>query len=116
MTSSHLFFIIITVILLSTGQILFKLASASINLSAPSFAASLLNIQFFVALIVYFFATIMWLLVLKEAPLRQVYPFSALAFFVVPVMSHFFLGEDLAWNTFTGGILIVAGVLVSVYR
>ena len=54
--------------------------------------------------------------VLKATPLRIAYPFAALAFFIVPVLSHFFLGEDLHWNTFAGAFLIALGVWVSIYR
>ncbi|MBF6648520.1 EamA family transporter [Methylobacter sp. BlB1] len=78
-------------------------------------AASLLNIKLIVALVVYFFATIMWLLVLKVTPLRVAYPFVALAFFIVPILAHFLLNENISWNTFVGAILIALGVWVSVY-
>lgn len=101
---------------LSIGQILFKISASAINLSFSGFINSLLNIKLVIALSVYFIATIMWLLVLKSTPLRVAYPFAALAFFIVPVLAHFLLGENISWNTFVGASLIAIGVWVSVYK
>lgn len=116
MPYTQLSFIILTVIALSTGQILFKLASSSFDLSPQNLINSVLNVKLIGALTVYFFATVMWLLVLKATPLRVAYPFVALAFVIVPVMAHFLLGESLKWNTFAGAAIIAIGVWVSSYR
>lgn len=107
-------FIIGTVIALSVGQVLFKLASVSFELSISGMWSSFTNIKLIAALIVYLLATVMWLLVLKVTPLRLAYPFAALAFFVVPILGYFLLGEQLSWNTFAGAALIALGVYVSV--
>lgn len=107
---------IFTVVLLASGQILFKLASEDIVLKSTQIFTSFLSFKLFLALFVYFVATIMWLIVLKETPLRLAYPFVALAFFIVPIVSHFFLGESIGWNTFTGALIIALGVYVSVYK
>lgn len=109
-------FIVLTVIALSVGQILFKLAASDIEFSITGFINSLLNIKLVIALVVYFIATIMWLFVLKATPLRVAYPFAALAFFIVPMLAHFLLGESINWNTFAGAGLIAIGVWVSVYQ
>ena len=116
MSLSQLAFTILTVLALSAGQILFKMAASNFEFSATGLVSSLLNIKLIIALVVYFFATIMWLLVLKGTPLRVAYPFAALAFFVVPILAHFFLGETINWNTFAGASLIAVGVWVSVYK
>ena len=115
MSLTQLSFILLTVVALSAGQILFKMAAGSFEFSASGFINSLLNIKLIIALVVYFFATIMWLFVLKDTPLRVAYPFFALAFFVVPILAHFLLGESINWNTFAGSALIAIGVWVSVY-
>lgn len=109
-------FTILTVISLAIGQILFKMASSTIEFNAKGFFSSLLNTKLIMALLVYGIATIMWLAVLKAAPLRLAYPFVAIAFFVVPVLAHFLLDEAVGWNTFVGAVLIASGVWVSVYR
>lgn len=116
MSLFQLTFILLTVIALSAGQILFKMAASELEFSLSGFVASLLNARLIAALVVYFFATVMWLLVLKATPLRVAYPFAALAFFVVPILAHFLLGESINWNTFAGAGLIAIGVCVSVYQ
>jgi drug/metabolite transporter (DMT)-like permease len=116
MTSYQFVLIILTVAALSAGQMLFKMAATSMEFSSAGFVDSLLNTKLIVALIVYFVATIMWLIVLKVTPLRIAYPFVSLAFIVVPILAHYVLGESINWNTFAGAALIGAGVLVSVYQ
>lgn len=116
MSIFQLAFILLTVAALATGQILFKLASESISFTAAGFLGSLFDLRLMVALVVYAVATIMWLAVLKITPLRLAYPFVALAFVIVPVLAHFFLGEKVAWNTFAGAVLIGLGVWLSVWK
>jgi drug/metabolite transporter (DMT)-like permease len=116
MSLPQLTFTILTVLALSVGQILFKIAASNFEFSATGFVGSLLNMKLIIALIVYFFATIMWLFVLKGTPLRIAYPFVALAFFVVPILAHFLLGEKINWNTFAGAGLIAVGVWISAYQ
>ncbi|WML89825.1 EamA family transporter [Thiothrix lacustris] len=113
MTFSQVVLIIFTVMALSVGQVLFKISSSQINFSLTGILPSLLNIQLILALFVYFFATGMWLFVLKQLPLRVAYPYVALAFVIVPLLSHFLLNEKLQWNTFVGAALIFSGVWVT---
>jgi drug/metabolite transporter (DMT)-like permease len=105
-----------TVVALSAGQVLFKIAAAEIDLSVTGFARSLLNVNLLAALLVYFVATIMWLLVLRVSPLRIAYPFAGFSFVVVPLMAHYLLDEAIGWNTIAGAILIGAGIWVSSFR
>ncbi len=109
-------FAILTVLALSLGQILFKVASGSIVFGWPGLLNSLLNPKLLLALGVYAVATVMWLYVLKTTSLTLAYPFAALAFFVVPILSHFLLGEPLRLNTFLGAGVIAVGVGISVLR
>lgn len=106
--------IILTVFALSTGQILFKLAATSFTYNPDSMVSSFLDMKLIVALLVYAVATVMWLMVLRSMPLRLAYPFVALAFFIVPIMAHYLLGETLNWKTFAGAALIGIGVWVSI--
>jgi undecaprenyl phosphate-alpha-L-ara4N flippase subunit ArnE len=106
--------IILTVFALSTGQILFKLAATSFTYNPNSIIASFLDMKLIIALLVYAVATVMWLMVLRSMPLRLAYPFVALAFFIVPIMAHYLLGEALNWKTFAGAALIGVGVWISI--
>lgn len=114
MTLLQFALIILTVFALSTGQILFKLAATSFSYDPNSFISSFLDMKLISALLVYAVATIMWLVVLRTMPLRLAYPFVALAFFMVPIMAHYFLGEALGWKTFAGAVLIGVGVWISI--
>lgn len=112
----HQFLLIVfTVILLSIGQVLFKYASEKIDINQNGIIFGLfLNPIVILALIVYAIATITWIISLIGVELRIAYPFAALAFLIVPILSHLFLGESLSVNTFIGAFLIIFGVLVSI--
>ena len=116
MTFLQLLLILFTVFLLSVGQILFKMASDDIVLTFAGILQSLVSVKLIVAFSVYSIATVLWLIALKGVPLRVAYPFVALAFFIVPVLAHFLLGEALSWNTYVGAGIIALGVTVSACR
>lgn len=116
MSAMQLSFILVTVMALSIGQILFKMVAPTLEFSPQAFIPSLFNVKLIVALSVYFGATILWLAVLKTVPLRIAYPFISLAYFVVPILSHFIFSETLSWNTYAGALLIALGVWVSVFQ
>lgn len=116
MTAPQLVLILFTVFLLSAGQILFKLASADVVLSYSGILPSLFKPKLLIALLVYAVATVLWIIALKDLPLRLAYPFVALAFVIVPTMAHFLLGEPVSWNTYLGAALIAVGVIVSVFQ
>ena len=67
----------------------------------------------FIALHVFLYAgaTALWVYVLKTVPLNIAYPFMGLAFVVVPVVAHFFVGEVLAWQHLAGGLEQLGEVL-----
>lgn len=114
MTFRQLLLTVLTVLLLSIGQVLFKYASGKINIESKGlFAGLLLNPAFIIAIAVYAVATISWLFVLKAIPLKVAYPFAALAFVLVPIFASIFLGETLRFTTFAGAIVIIIGVYIS---
>lgn len=113
-TPLQLLTIILSVILLSAGQILFKMAASEMNFTARKILISLINPKFLIALLVYAVATLFWLMSLKEVPLRVAYPFAALAFFIVPTLSHLILGETVTWRTYLGALMISIGVFISI--
>ena len=75
-----------------------------------------LNAYFFVALVVYGAATLLWVWLLKTLPLNVAYPFVGLAFLIVPLLAAFFLQEPLDWRHLAGGLLIASGVALSSWR
>lgn len=114
MSLRQLFSVLMTVLALSVGQILFKLAARDMREGEPLVQQVLLNFWLYVALAVYGFATIFWIVLLRQVPLQLAYPFVALAFFFVPILAYWFLGEALRWQSFAGAGLILLGVWVAV--
>ncbi len=102
------------VLMIATGQILFKMAATrGAQLTGSGFWESWLTWPFMTALAVYGFATLLWVWTLRHIALNVAYPVFALAFLIVPVLGNYLLGEPLHWRHFAGGALIVAGVALS---
>ncbi|MBL8576852.1 MAG: transporter [Mesorhizobium sp.] len=105
--------LVLTPLLISAGQILFKLTSARAGaLSASGLLSTLMDPYLIVALAIYGLGTIVWVYVLKAVPLTVAYPFMALTFCVVPLLAWMLLGETLSLRYMLGTGLIVAGLLV----
>ena len=111
MSISQIIFILITVVLLSIGQVLFKFAAMDMK-NIDIF--SLLNPKLILALCVYCIATLVWIGVLRFTPLRLAYSFIALTFLIVPLLSWFWLNEPININTFVGAAVILIGIWISV--
>ena len=107
--------IFVTVLGLSFGQILFKLAASELPPFADWTLTSFFSRWLISAFFVYFAATACWVLALRITPLRLAYPLAALGFVVVPILAHYMLGETLRPSTLIGSLVIVAGVLISVW-
>ena len=102
-----------TVLGLSAGQILFKLGATHINQDVDRSLLAWLNWPIFLALVIYGVSTVIWIWVLRTMPLRIAYPVSALGFFFVPVLGHYFLGEGLSVRTIVGAMVIILGIVIS---
>jgi len=53
-----------------------------------------------------------WLLVLKEMDLIKAYALSSINFLIIPLLSRFFLREELDLKYLTGALLIIPGILL----
>jgi drug/metabolite transporter (DMT)-like permease len=100
--------IILSTFLASVGQLLLKESLAMY----PIF----FNIKFFLGLISYTFGFLLWLYGLYKLPLLYIYPFTALTFIFVTLLSYFMLHEVITLNYLFGSILIIVGILVINYR
>ena len=110
----HFTLTILTVIALSVGQILFKLAARGLAGTEPLIQQILVNYYLWIAMAVYGVATALWVALLRHIPLHIAYPFVALAFLFVPVLGHWVLDEPLRWQSLVGALVIVVGVWISV--
>jgi drug/metabolite transporter (DMT)-like permease len=101
-----------TPLLIATGQVLFKLASA--NAGRPDLRGIIqlfLNPVLISALALYGFGTIVWIFILKSVPLTVAYSFMGLTFFFVPLLAQAFLGEALTLRYVIGALFIFIGML-----
>jgi drug/metabolite transporter (DMT)-like permease len=103
---------LLCVVGIAVGQILFKKAAMHLP-ESPQFIDWLMNSWLIIALILYAITTLLWIWVLRNAPLHIAYPFMALAFIIVPLLSYFFLGEPINTKTFIGGAIIAIGVTIT---
>ena len=102
-----------TPLLIATGQVLFKLASAQAGRpDLRGIISLLINPVLIAALLLYAFGTIVWIYVLKSVPLTIAYSFMGLTFCFVPLLAQVFLGEALTLRYMIGAACIVAGMLV----
>lgn len=114
MTISQLLLTTLTVIAMASGQVLFKLAANRMLDGGPWPSQLIFNRYLWLAMAVYLSATALWVALLRQIPLHVAYPFVALAFFLVPLLGHWFLGEPLRWQSLFGAMVIVLGVWISV--
>jgi len=118
MTFSNLALVLLCVVGISIGQILFKLASATMpsSLGVDGAVSLLTNKYLLTALVIYGLATIGWVYSLRVVPLTVAYPFMALAFVIVPLLSAMFLRETIPLSLILGTALIVSGIVVIIKK
>lgn len=100
-----------TVCVISAGQLLFKLAAGHIDPRHPLADPRGLAILA-VALALYGGATLVWVMILRHAPLSRIYPLMALSFALTPLGAMVFLKEPISGGYWGGVALILAGLVV----
>lgn len=109
MTVSNIIYLCSFSILMATGQIFFKMAAQNappINNFNAIFSLAL-NPWFIGALLLYAVSTILWVSVLQQVNLSLAYPFVALGFVVIPLVSFFLFKEPLNWQYALGVVLLL---------
>lgn len=102
-----------TPVLISAGQILFKLTSAKTgNPGAQGLLALIFSPTLLTALAVYGIGTIIWIFTIRSVPLTIAYSFMALTFCIVPLLAAVFLGEALTLRYAAGAVLIIGGMII----
>lgn len=85
-------------LLLAAGQILFKRVGITIR-DQPLVDGLLLvarEPEFYAALALYGFSTLLWIWILSRVPLMQAYPFVAVSMAIVPLIGWFAFSERVA--------------------
>lgn len=102
-----------TPLLISSGQVLFKLVSTRMSaVGAGALQSIVIDPYFIGAMIIYAIATVSWIFVLRSVPLAAAYSFTALGFLFIPILSSVIFGEVLTLRYFLGAALIMAGLTV----
>lgn len=105
--------LVLTPLMISAGQVLFKLTSARADAAdLAGLIATILDPYLLAAFAIYGIGTIVWVYVLKSVPLTVAYPFMAMTFCVVPLLAWGLLGEALTLRYMLGTALIVGGLIV----
>ena len=120
MNLSYFIQLLFFVILMCSGQILFKktaieLATMGVN-NGNNLLYLLFNVlkipYFFIALFIYGFATFYWLYLLQKIPLSLAYPFTALAMVIIPILSVYLFKEAVNLSYWIGAFLIFLGIII----
>ena len=98
---------------IALGQLLFKCTADSQALSG-SYLHPRTFLLLLSALLLYGVTTFGWIWTLQQGPLSRLYPWMALAFVIVPLLSAVLLGERLQSTYWLGVMMIVAGVCIAV--
>jgi len=104
---------LLCVVGIAAGQILFKLSAISLQRTGTFFDVKTILILGS-AFALYGLTTIAWVWVLQRIELGKAYPLMALAFVLVPIGSHFILGERFQMQYVFGVILIAFGIMLAV--
>ena len=99
-------------IFMATGQVFFKLAAArapAMN-NIEAILTLVTNYWLWGAMALYAVSTIIWISVLQTVPLSIAYPFVALGFIVIPLVSYILFKEPLNWQYGIGILLILVAL------
>ena len=102
---------LIIVLMISTGQILFKVAAERLRAADGQLALPVLSV-ITMSLVLYGVATLGWIWVLQSYPLSRIYPLMALSFVFVPIGGALLLGERLSPSFFAGTGLLLFGLSI----
>jgi drug/metabolite transporter (DMT)-like permease len=103
---------VVCVIGMALGQVLFKLAAQTLA-SSPRLLTFLVSPYLIGGGLVYVATTFLWIWILARIELSHAYPFMALSFVVVPLLSVYFFGEHPSPRYWLGIAMIVFGIVVT---
>lgn len=104
--------LLITVaLIISAGQVLFKMASTPFA-QGLGWRAVISSPALVIALALYGLGTALWIAVLARVDLSRAYPFAALSFVLVPLLSHFIFGERFGPAYIAGVAFLAVGVVL----
>jgi drug/metabolite transporter (DMT)-like permease len=110
-------YLTVFVLSLAGGQMFFKRVGLVIRGRPPLESLVTLARQpaFYAALILYGFATLLWIWILARVPLSQAYPWVAASIAIVPILGWYVFGEQVRPLFWVGIGLILAGIMITQY-
>lgn len=106
--------LIVIPLVISIGQILFKITSRSIaGTDSASIIALAGNPWLLSAVAIYGAATVGWVFVIRDVPISRAYLFMSLTFVAVPIIAWGTLGEPVSLRHIIGTAIIIAGIVVA---
>ena len=107
--------ILIGIIFASVGQIFWKMGMNSMgpitNYAPSTLIATFLNPYILSGLAMYGLGTVFWLIALSKRDLSFVYPFIALTFIIVLMLSNVILKENIGIYRIIGTFIIILGLI-----
>ena len=103
-----------TGVLMSIGQVLFKLGAGRLSGERlPDFLVQTASSPLIIgACFLYALTILLWVWILRQAPLSRVYPFTALAYILTPLFGWLFFHERINLQFLLGSVLLLAGILL----
>ncbi|OQO99568.1 EamA family transporter [Geobacillus sp. 44B] len=104
--------ILLNTVILVAGQFLWKygMMKTTLKLDPLSIIKILFSPFIFSGLVMYGFATILWLFILSRVPLSVAYPVQSIAYVLAVFGAYFVFHEPLSPTKIIGVILIILGV------
>lgn len=103
------------VIMLAVGQLMFKQSGIAIAGKTPMQAISALIAlpTFWLSLVLYGVATLLWIVVLSRVSLARSYPWVALTVVLVPLLASRVFQEQLSARFWVGMVVLVCGLVIT---
>lgn len=107
----YILLVLVNVVLLTTGQIFWKLSVKNLETySISSILGVLITPYFIFGALLYVFATIIWIFLLSKLPLSTLYPLQSLAYVLGLFAGYFFFKELISIQKVVGVSIILVGV------
>lgn len=112
-TKSMLYILLsFNIILMATGQMLFKKSSLVMleHADLPLIMRYITNYWLYLGVIAFGVATLLWVKILSMAKISYVYPLQSINYIIVSLLAYYIFGEKLSSITFIGIIFILIGI------
>lgn len=88
-----------------------RIGSGDFSYYQTVFIKTILNLKVLIGLLIYVLSAFLWLVVLSRVELSFAYPFVAIGYVLVMLISWFFLKESIPLNRWIGTALIFLGIM-----